>query len=270
LMILFAPVYAQEAATAFHQMMRSMEKVKTCTFVLDIRERIFGKMLTDEYIVKLNARPYKVYVYSILPNPGAQALYVEGSNNNRVLISPNRFPYIKMNFNPQNMLLRKDHQYSIKQMGFNYIYNLLNGYVKKDSVSFFKSLILLKDVVYKGNVYDILEVNNPAFAYVNYKVLPGETVTSIAEKLLVNDHMLLEINPGISDYDDVKAGQVIKVPNSFAKKIVFYIDRRHGLPLIQVIYDDKGLYGWVEMSSFVWNPELKKEEFSRHYPKYSF
>jgi outer membrane lipoprotein-sorting protein len=101
-------------------------------------------------------------------------------------------------------------------------------------------------------------------------VQPGETVVTIGEKLKVNDHMILEINPAIDDYEDVKAGQVIKVPNSFARKIILKIDKKSFLPMAQTVYDEKGLYSVVEFSNFIANPKLTAEDFSPENPEYGF
>jgi outer membrane lipoprotein-sorting protein len=118
--------------------------------------------------------------------------------------------------------------------------------------------------------YYLLVIDNPDFGHNKVTVKKGETITSIANRLFLNDRMILELNPGCSDYDDVKAGDVLTVPNGFAKKIVFHIDKKNMLPLIQTTYDDKGLYGKVTFSSFVLNPEFSDNDFSRSNPKYNF
>src|SRR5688572_26084141 len=78
------------ARELFQSMMSGMDKVKTCSYVLNMDERVFGKMAHGELIAKVNTKPFKAYVYSINPNPGAEALYVENSNNGKVLINPNK------------------------------------------------------------------------------------------------------------------------------------------------------------------------------------
>ncbi len=254
----------------FDSMMAAMEKVRTCTYVLNIDERVFGKMGSAQYIAKINVAPLKIYTYSVHPNPGAEALYVTNSNNNKILINPNKFPYINLSLSVNSMLLRKPHQFNILQMGFSYFHGILKKNIVKNGEQFYKSLSLKEDIIHNKKEFHVLEINNTDFGYVNYKVKPGENVTDIANKILVNDHMILEINDGIDDYDDVKADQIIKVPNSFAKKIIIYIDKITHLPLVQIIYDDKGFYTKIEFSSFVLNPVIHPDEFTRHYPKYKF
>jgi outer membrane lipoprotein-sorting protein len=82
--------------------------------------------------------------------------------------------------------------------------------------------------------------------------------------------MVLENNPKLKNYDDVKEGQSIKVPSVFGKKITFYVDKRTYLPMVQIVYDDKGLYNRIEYSSCVINPVFREEDFSRKNRKYGF
>lgn len=259
-----------DARKLFDSMMAAMEKVRTCTYVLNVDERVFGKLGSAQYLAKVNVAPLQIYTYSVHPNPGAEALYVENSNNNKILINPNKFPYINLSLSVNSMLLRKPHQFNILQMGFSYFHGILKKNIVKNGEQFYNSLTLKADILHNKKEFHVLEINNHSFGYVNYKVKAGENVTEIADKLLVNDHMILEINDDIDDYDDVKAGQIIKVPNSFAKKIILYIDKITHLPLVQIIHDDKGFYTKIEFSSFVLNPVIHPDEFTRHYPKYKF
>jgi outer membrane lipoprotein-sorting protein len=266
-------LHAQELTSAyeiFESSLQAMEKVKSASYTLNIKERIHGKYVYDHYQVKMQTDPFKAYVYSIKPNPGAEALYLEGCNNGKCLINPNRFPFMNLNLNPHSMLLRKNHQYNILQMGFDYMRGLLTQYVTLYGSTFVQMISRSPDTEAAGRTHYNLVIDNPNFGYKNYTVLEGETVVKIGEKLRVNDHMILEINPEIDDYEDVEAGQVIKVPNSFARKIILRIDKKTMLPLAQTVYDDKGLYSVVEFSNFVANPKLTEADFSPENPKYGF
>ncbi|MFI5220286.1 MAG: LysM peptidoglycan-binding domain-containing protein [Bacteroidia bacterium] len=267
---LFSHSQHDKAHDIFSKMMKAMDNVQTCSFVVDVNERIKGVMKHDEYVIKLNAKPYKVYVYSIIPNPGAEALLIKGENHEKAVINPNRFPIPTLNLSPYHNLLRRNHQYTICHFGFEYISDILNGYMKKFGETFYSYMYPDADVTWKGKSYYQLVIENKNFGYENYTVKPGENLVKIGEKLIVNDYMILEANPHLKNYDDVKPGQVIKVPNSFGKKIIFYVDKNSFLPMVQIIYDDKGLYGRVEFSSFVLNPVFTKDDFSKENKKYGF
>lgn len=258
------------AISLFNKMMAAMKQVRTCSFILDIEERINGEMKLSKFIVKLQTKPYKLYAYSVRPNPGAEALLIEGHNNGKVLINPNRFPYVNISLSPYNGLLRKNHQYTMLQMGFEYVTQLLDAYQHREGAAFLKKLSYRNELSPDLKNYHTLIIDNPDFALTKVTVKKGETITSIANRLFVNDRMILELNPGCSDYDDVKPGDVLIVPNGFAKKIVFHIDKKSMLPLIQTTYDHKGHYGTVIFSSFVLNPQFDDIDFSRNNPKYNF
>jgi outer membrane lipoprotein-sorting protein len=273
LMLSKGAVRAQEPNSAyeiFERSLQAMEKVKSASYTLNIKERIDGRYYYDHYLVKMQTDPFKTYVYSVKPNPGAEALYLEGCNNGKCLINPNRFPFINLNLSPHSMLLRKNHQYNILQMGFDYMHGLLTQYVSVYGSTFVQMISRSPDTEAAGKTHYNLVIDNPSFGYKNYTVQEGETVVMIGEKLRVNDHMILEINPEIDDYEDVKKGQVIKVPNSFARKIILRIDKKTLLPLAQTVYDEKGLYSVVEFSNFIINPNLTDADFSPENPKYGF
>ncbi|MEP7168384.1 MAG: DUF1571 domain-containing protein [Bacteroidota bacterium] len=260
----------EKSKEIFDKMMVAMKDVKTCSYVLDIQERIKGTFRYDEYIVKLNSAPYKAYAYSVNPNPGAEGLLIEGENNNKAYINPNRFPYITLSLSPYSMLLRKNHQYTILQLGFNFIHKVFEGYLKKYGNTLYDNLHLEQDVISKGRIYYQVVIEKNDFHFEDYKVQPGENMVSIGQKLLLNDYMILEANPEYKHFDDVKAGDVIKVPSVFGKKIILYVDKVTFLPLVQIIYDNKGLYGRVEFSSFVLNPNFTEMDFSKNNKKYGF
>ena len=109
-----------------------MSEVRTCSYVLNMEERVFGEIGKAQYLAKVNVNPLKIYTYSVFPNPGAEALYLENSNSGKVLVNPNRFPYINVNLSVNSMLLRKPHQYNILQMGFGYFH----GIMKKNAIKY--------------------------------------------------------------------------------------------------------------------------------------
>jgi hypothetical protein len=254
----------------FGRMIDAMRAVRTCSFVLDIHERIRGEVRYDQFVVKLNADPYKVYVYSVIPNPGAEAILVEGANDGKAIINPNRWLIPTLHLSPYGSILRKNHQYTLWHFGFGYIREVLEAYVKRFGNDFYGFLATAADVTWKGRSCYQLVIDNDRFAYEPYTVQPGENLVKIGARLLVNDYMILEANPDVRNYDDVRAGQVIRVPNSFARKIVFYVDKETLLPVVQIIYDDKGLYGRIEITSLVLNPVFSEETFSRDNSDYGF
>jgi hypothetical protein len=115
-----------------------------------------------------------------------------------------------------------------------------------------------------------IEFINSSYKILDYVVMRDEDVTDIAKKLNINEYYILELNDGIGFYDDVKVGQVIKVPSHYASRMTLFIDVEYMLPLVIWAYDDKGLFEKYAYSKFVLNPIIKPEEFEPDYPDYGF
>lgn len=254
----------------FNRMITAIENTKTCSYSFVGEDRIDEELKYSELLVRLQPKPLKAYIYSIKPNPGTKALFVEGENNNKILIDPNSFPYINLNFSPYHSIMRSQHHFTLYETGFEYVKTVMLYYYQKDSAAFVKALSGGNEVTYKNSNYYQVNVDQPGFAYVKYTVLPGENLVTIAKKLFVNDDMIRLANPVIDGFDDVKAGQVIRVPNGFAKKVIFLLDKTNFLPLVQEMYDEKGLYGRYTFSSFIWNPVFSPDEFTKGKKEYGF
>ena len=98
---------------------------------------------------------------------------------------------------------------------------------------------------------------------------PGEDVFSIAGKKYLNEFKIKELNK-LKDYTSLKPGQKLLLPNTYARKTILYIDKNTSLPLVQIMYDELGLFEKYECHNLVMNPAFKKEEFSQNFPAYNF
>ncbi len=262
-------IYAQTTTELVSKMINAINDFKTGKYVIDKIERIGDHNNTSEMIVKVQASPFKAYSYCVKPIPGIEILYVSGWNNNNAYIKPNQFPYVNLSLNPFGSTLRKDEHHTIPDMGFSYLGNILSDNIVKRTEEFYSSLSSDNEAEWKGKSYYKLTIDVANFGYVNYKVLNGENIYYIGKKLHLSDYMILSYNH-LSDFDDVSPGQVIKVPNSYAKKIELYLDKDNYLPLVQIIYDEKGLFEQYEYNSFVLNPVISPEEFTPTYKDYKF
>jgi outer membrane lipoprotein-sorting protein len=113
-------------------------------------------------------------------------------------------------------------------------------------------------------------ISNPHFKYVDYTVKAGEDLNSIGKSKGISEYMILEKNPTIKDYDNVKAKQVIKIPTDYALKLIFYLDKKTLMPLVIKVYDEVGLYEEYKYSKLVINPKFDAQEFTKSYNEYKF
>jgi LysM repeat protein len=253
----------------FRDMMASIEKIRTLTFTLDKSERINGKMVPGSQTVKVHAKPFKTYVLVHVPDKGAQVLYVEGENGGNAKVSPNKFPYMTLNLDPEGSILRNNQHHSVKQLGFEYTGKVLKHVYDQYKDKMEDYVQVHGEVTYDGRKCWNVTLTNKQYALKDHTVKAGETVIDIARKTHSNEYELLELNK-LGGYDKVKAGQVIKVPNTYCKKIEMYIDKENHLPIYQKMYDATGLIAVYEYKNLKVNPPIKPEEFTSTYSGYKF
>ena len=82
--------------------------------------------------------------------------------------------------------------------------------------------------------------------------------------------MVLTNNPKITWYNDVKEGQIIKVPNAYAKSTLLLIDKETFLPISNTVFDDQGLYEKYEYVELQINCVILPEEFTKYFKGYNF
>ena len=249
-----------------NKVFESVDNVKTLRYNLQVNERIKGRMQHSESKVKLQVSPRKLY----LNIKGIEVLWTQGTNNGQALVNPNSFPYINLNLDPYGSLMRKDQHHTIHEMGFLYLADILKDGMKKSGVGLDKNFKILGDELCQDRPCYQLAITFPDFAWIPYTVKNGENIITIARKLRLSEYMILENNPKISGYNDVKEGQVIQVPNAYAKLTLLLIDKEFMVPVSSKIFDDKGVFEMYEYHNLQINPIIAPEEFTRNYKGYHF
>jgi Protein of unknown function (DUF1571)/LysM domain len=233
-------------------------------------ERIKGEMIMQQSTVKLNQNPLKVYLKQDAPKQGLEVLYVNGLNHNQALINTNGFPWISINLDPYGSTMRTNQHHTLLNSGYEHVVGILEYLFEKHTVHIQSMIKTENAVVWDKHPCWAISLTNPYFKYIQYKVLSGETLISIANKFRLSEHMILEKNPSISSYTDVVAGQIILIPSDYSTKMILYIDKIRHIPLVMKVYDDKGLYEQYEYTKVTVNPVFKEDEFSRNYKDYHF
>lgn len=239
----------------------SVSNIHSLSYKLSNTERIDDKLLTGEQFVQLSLKPFRCYLYFINPSQGSKALYVEGTNNNELIYAPNGFPYTNLSLDPNGSLARKNNHHSIFEVGFGYITSILKYSCSKSNTV----ISIGSDIIWENQHCYTLIIENPLYGYTNYTVKKGENILSIARKLYVSEYHIMKLNSFIDSFNDVNEDQTIRVPNMYAKKIELYINKQHYLPLVQKIYDDKGLYEKYEYYDLKINPNLPSGIFTEEY-----
>src|SRR5262245_12501914 len=229
-----------------------------------------GKYYESEMVIKFEAKPKKVYIYCINTNAGAECLWVEGEHKDKVIVNPNGFPYFTLRLDLYNELLRQDTHHTIREIGFDYVVSMLKHYTRLHGDNFYGFLSIVDTIKWDNRTCIHLRFDYKSFSCSPYTVKVGESITSISEKLYLNDYMVLRRNPELKHYDSCRPGQVIQVPNFYNRRVEFFVDTSNCLPLVQIVYDEKGLFERYELKSFVANPEFSPAEFTTTYKDYGF
>jgi outer membrane lipoprotein-sorting protein len=246
------------------------KKIQTLTFTLNKRERIKGNMEEQRSHVKFNHKPLKVYMKQEKPQKGLEVLFVENSNQNKILINPNGFPWVSLSLEPTNPKVRQNQHHTIYESGFDYLADIVENLLNKHKTTIGQHTKLDGTVVWDNRECHKVVIFNPHFKYIDYTVKSGENLHHIAKANKIGAYMILEKNPTLKDYDEVKAGQKIKIPSDYALKLILYLDKKTMLPLMIKVYDDLGLYEEYAYSNMRLNPRIEAEEFSRNYTDYKF
>jgi outer membrane lipoprotein-sorting protein len=253
------------------QMLTACDQMKGAKFLMASSERNKkGKMIYKEMLVKHQSHPSYTYLYCVQPDAGSEVLWREGIMNDEVMVNPNGFPYVTLKLHLQNTLLRKDGHHTVKDIGFDYIYTMVSHYQNSLGDKFYSYLKITDTIPWDGRKIIRVVFDYTDFTYIPYLVRKGENVTTISETNYINDCMILTANKEVDDFNDVKANQTIRIPNYIGRKIAFGIDLSTMLPLLQEVYDEKGLFERYELKSFIFNPKFEPDEFTPDFKDYHF
>ena len=266
-----APVFSQTPAREIVKAsLAAMKTCKTLSGRIKRSERVKGEMEKADMYFKVTYDPYKVYIFNYAPDEGSEVLFVTGWNKDRAHIHPNKFPFVNVNLDPKGSMLTKDRHHTIFDVGFAYTFNVVEFLLKERGDEFDKYVRLDKDVTFDGEPCNVITIDYDKYGFDDYTVQAGENLIDIDQKLRVPAFKILEINKSIKDYNDVKAGDVIKVPNIYAKKVVLFISKKNKLPIVQIVYDDLGLFEKYEYSKVKFNPTFDPAEFTPEWHEYEF
>lgn len=249
-----------------NEIIKSIANVKTLRYDLTRNERVNDKMLLTESKIKLNVSPRKLYISM----KTQEVLWIEGKNNGNALINPFTFPYINLNLDPMGALMRKNQHHTIHELGMEYIAEIIKHGMKHYGVMLYKHFVIIGEEKHFGRNCYKLSATFPDFKWLPYTVKKNETIISIANKFSVSEFMILEKKQGATDYKDVKEGEVILVPNVYAKLFFVMIDKEKMLPISVEIFDDKGLFESYEFYNLQVNSTILAEEFTEDYKDYHF
>ena len=270
LLFFFNESKAQDAYEFTLEMFERTRQISTITYGMRKKERINGELVEQHSTIKLCRNPFKVYVKQLYPKEGVEVLYKKGANGNMVLVNPNGFPWFNINLDPHGKTIRRNQHHTIMDVGFDHVVNILDFLFNKYQNEIRDLVTFLEETEYQGRKCKVIKLENPYFKYIPYIVGEGENLDSIARKFMISQHMIVEKNEGVDDFNDVVAGQQILIPNDYSPKMVLYIDAEEHIPVLMKIYDDEGLYEHYEYRDVIVDMDIHPNEFSAKHSGYGF
>lgn len=249
-------------------MMDSAKKVNYIRFSMKALERVEFGYSTANTKVKLQMYPRKSYLINV--DKKLEVLYNEGELHNKCLVKPHVFPYITLTLDPKGNLMRKNQHFTVHELGFEYTVRTIVVALSKEKENISKHLTYAGKAIKNKMNCHVLVYENLSFGYNDYIVKDRETVTSIANQFIVNDYMIRTRNKLYDEYGYLKKGSVIKIPNYYCKKAIFYIDEATMLPVSMSIFDEVGLFESYEYYDIELHKPIPQEEFKRSYKDYRF
>jgi len=247
-------------------MMDSARAVDGFKSVILKTERIKGKLVTQESMVKVKRNPYLLYIRQLKPKSGVEILCNVSCET--AIVNTNGFPWLNLTLDPFGQIMRKNQHHTVHDTGFDLLVKILEFELQGENPN--RYLSYENDHLWAGKKYYRVQLVNEDFKYTNYRVEAGQDINTIAHDLNVNGYAILEINDDCSSYEDVKPGQKIRVPSKYAYKMILLIDKQTLLPVIITIYDDKGLFEEYSYNQFELNPNFANDEFEEDFSEYHF
>lgn len=262
------PKEVNPAKFVLESMIRSVDKHNQYQYIVDTKERIDGKLVKSSSLFKYQYKPRRIYLKSL--ESGVEILYGDGLYDGEALINPNGFPYMNLTLDPEGWIMRKDHHHSLDDAGFHFICRVLENAMKRVEGDFDKYFKYKGDTLIDGKRCFHVVIDVFDFKYKPYTVKKGENILDIADRLWLNDYLIVERNEDVDDFDDVSEGQVIKLPSAYARKISVYVDSKTHFPFIEEIYDLKGLYERYKFREIKPSPGFGDIDFSDENDEYGF
>lgn len=257
-----------------NKMIKAIDNHKGCIYTMRSEERIQSMktgLRGGDIFTKINVSPRKSYMKMVTdPNKGTEILYVEGERDNKALVNPGKFlPTLKLN--PYSSLLTKDQHHTVLSAGFTFVEKIVSQGVKKADAEqrFDEAFKYAGDVTWNGrNCYKLI-IEDPTYGYTTYTAKKGENMFTVAAKFLIPEYSMVELN-GVKNFEEDLGGKTLKIPTSYAKKTVMYIDKENYFPIFQEVSDDKGIFERYTFYNLVVNPAFKADEFTEDFNGYNF
>jgi outer membrane lipoprotein-sorting protein len=141
------------------RMESSYARVSDYTAVFRKQERLDGKLLPEDTILLKFQKPLKVYMKWIQdPSKGTEALYVDGSNGNKLLVHRGGIlGILTLSLDPRGSLALTKNRHPITEVGFGYLIDGLQRNIRMALLHGEFEIIRLAEETFRGRSATIVE-----------------------------------------------------------------------------------------------------------------
>lgn len=257
------------AVEMLESFIKKSQKLNGLRFTEEKFERIDGRLWHKAYDTKINYKPLKIYKKEIFPEDGVEVLYVEKSNDDKVLVFPNRFPWMTLSLDPHSNTLRTGTHHTLLNSGYSYQAYLIQHFLDNKKID--ESISFFKDTIIGGIECKGIRILSTNFNIMELTLEKEISFFDFCKDRFVGEYMLMELNPNIINFEDtLMAGSVIKTPSSYAEEFRVYINPTDHLPVMVESYDHGVLYERYLFKDIHQVEAFKEGEFDVGFDEYGF
>ncbi|MEZ4852050.1 MAG: LysM peptidoglycan-binding domain-containing protein [Bacteroidia bacterium] len=239
-----------EAKRVLGLMHQNLNGIKAHSYRLNLAERrIDNQYHQGELLISVQNQPLKIRAEVLGPAEGPLVEYDAAADKTNAVITPRKWlPAVKFKQDVNSKMVRRGH-YSIHETTFNHFDFL----IQKMEARLLQNGDSHHGIKYHGITSEEgvschkIELIDAQYQIQNYQINREENLIDLAQNKWIHPYKILELNPQLSSYDEIRTGQRIKIPTSYAKRCVLYIDTQDYLPRRLEVYDE---LGWFEKYSF--------------------
>lgn len=262
---------AQDPVVIMDRMKAAINRMNQSSFDLYSKERFGEKYIKKRLTFRVQENPRKVYMKD--KDTGVEMLYVKGWNNNKAYINPNGFPWVNVSLSIYDSKVVAENHHTIHDAGLGFVNVLLNGFestVEKAGKDRSTLYTYGGTVEFDGRPCHKIYMEPPTeFKYVSYTTDSDQSLVQLSRRIVASDYLIKEKN-NISHHRTIKKGTTLQVPNAYAKKVVVYIDKETYMPVVQMLYDERGLFEKFEYTNIRSSPNFSSQEFTTECASYGF
>lgn len=262
---------AQDPVVIMAKMKAAINKMNQSSFDLQSKERFGSSYSVKNLQFRIQEKPRSVYMKDL--DTGVEMLYVVGWNNNKAYINPNGFPWVNVSLSIYDSKVVAENHHTVKDAGLSFVSILLSGFestVRNAGMEIDKLYTYKGEVMFDGRpCHRIYMIPPSGFAYKSYTTDRDQSLVQLSRKIVASDFLIKENNK-VSYGRTIKKGTTLSVPTAYASKVIVYIDKETYMPVVQMLYDDKGLLEKYEYTNIKRNPNFGSDEFTTDCDQYGF